>query len=136
MAYEHQNCPACGQRLTYELELDRGTVAILTSIARFVKSKGINAVHLSKEMLKQGLLTHHQVGNISRPRFHGLVAKIKGETGNFGLTQKGLDFLRGEPISRTVIIKKAAGKGSPTHVIGHGDEQVMIGQVDKEWGEY
>lgn len=136
MAYEHLNCQTCGQRLSYELEIDKGTVEILTKMARFIRAKGINAVHLSKEMLKQGIITHHQVGNISRPRFHGLVARIKGEVGNFGMTQKGMDFLRGEPIARTIIIKKAAGPGSPAHVIGHSDEQVTIHQIDREWGDY
>lgn len=135
MAYEHQHCQTCGQKLTYELEIDKGTVELLTKIARFIRAKGINAVHLSKEMLKQGLITHHQVGNISRPRFHGLVAKVKGKAGNFSLTTKGLDFLRGEPISRTVIIKKASAE-APAHVIGHSDEQVTISQIDREWGDY
>lgn len=109
MSTEYQNevCECCGQTMTYILAIDRGTVNIVKKIARAIGDKGINAVHLSKECLAKGYLTHHEVGNISRPRFHGLVAKVKGETGNYLLTKKGAAFLRGEAIPRFAIISKA-----------------------------
>jgi len=130
----HQTCPTCGQSLTYELDIDKGTVKILKVIAERIRTKGINAVHLSKELLGNGL-THHEVGNISRPRFHGLVAKVPGNASNYSLTTKGLAFLKGEAIPRVAIIKKAT-KGAPAHTLDHGEEMVTIGYFERGWGDY
>lgn len=116
--YAPDVCGECGQTKTYILAIDRGTVNIVKKIARCIGDKGINAVHLSKECMAKGYLTHHEVGNISRPRFHGLVAKVKGETGNYLLTKKGAAFLRGEAIPQYAIISKAEH-----HQIGYFEEE-------------
>ena len=134
MNYQHKNCSHCGQRLTYELDIDKGTVETLKTMARFIREKGINAVHLSKELLGNGL-TNYQIGNISRLRFHGLVAKIRREAGNYCLTRKGIDFLEGLQVFKTAIIKKG-GKFSPPYNMGYGDELVTINIFDRAWGEY
>ena len=99
-------CPACKQTCTYILGLDHGSVDILKQVARFIGKKGINAVHPRKEM--EGVwLTSNQVGNLSRLRFHGLIAAVRGNRGNYLLTRKGADFLRGTSIPRYAIISKA-----------------------------
>ena len=52
-------------------------------------------------------LTSNQVGNLTRPRSHGLIAKVRGEPGNYLLTSKGAAFLRGTPIPKFAIMSKA-----------------------------
>jgi len=115
--------------------LDRGTVNIVKVIAKYIQKKGVNAVHLSKELLAEELLTHHDVGNISRPRFHGLVAKVSENAGNYCLTNKGLDFLNGKQVESIALIKKATDK-VPAYTIGYIGEPVTIKDFDNEWGEW
>lgn len=133
LKYTPEKCDCCGQSTTYLLGIDRGTVNIVKKIAQAIGDKGINAVHLSKECLAKGYMTHHEVGNISRPRFHGLVAKIKGEVGNYCLTKKGAAFLRGEPIPKYAIISKAE-----KHQIGYheGDKEICTVYDFNNKGEY
>jgi len=134
MDYQHQHCPYCGHKLTYEIDIDKGTVESLKTIAKFIKDKGINAVHLTKELLGDRL-TNYQIGNIPKARFHGLVAKIKDHPGNYCLTTKGLDFLNGKDIPRSAIIKKAI-KDSPAYTYGYGIETVSINSFLKNWDLY
>ena len=121
--YEPEVCEHCGQTITYLLPLDRGTVDIVKSIARAIRNKGINFIHPRKEMefrlpaggnyyemIRAGMLTSNQVGNLSRPRFHGLIARIKDNPGNYCLTTKGAQFLKGREIPRFAIISKAEKK--------------------------
>jgi len=123
--YNPERCSCCGQTETYLLPIDKGTVDILRAISRAVMFKGINAIHPRKEMevnesanvllfcydtmILEGNLTSNMVGNLSRPRFHGLIARIKGEAGNYCLTTKGARFLNGTPIPRYAIISKVTG---------------------------
>lgn len=132
--HDKETCPYCGQSLTYELDIDKGSVETLKTIARFIEKKGINAVHLTKELEHNGL-TSHQIGNISRLRFQGLVAKIEGEAGNYCITRKGFEFLSGEEVPRTAIIKKGTQHNKP-HTLGYGEEICSIKDFDKQWGEY
>jgi hypothetical protein len=103
--YEPDKCSCCNQTTTYLLSIDTGTVDIVKAIARFIEKKGINCVHPRKELEGRGL-TSNQVGNLSRPCFHGLIAKVAGQTGNYLLTRKGSLFLRGGQIARHAIISK------------------------------
>jgi hypothetical protein len=113
--YTSEKCVNCGQTKTYLLKIDRGTIDIVKAIASAVRAKGINVVHPRKEM-EGNYLSSNQVGNLSRPRFHGLIAKIRGNAGNYCLTTKGAQFLRGESIPRYAIVSKAEG-----HQIGYWD---------------
>lgn len=126
--YEPEKCECCGQTTTYILAIDRGTVEIVKKIALFIGNKGINAVHPRKELEGKGL-SSNQVGNLSRPRFHGLIAKVKGNAGNYLLTRKGAKFLRGEPIPKFAIISKAEGKQ-----IGYFDPENEVCNVDEFFG--
>lgn len=117
LIYVPEVCECCKQSTTYVLAIDRGTVEIVKAIARFIEKKGINAVHPRKEM-EGRTLTSNQVGNLSRPRFHGLIASLEGETGNYVLTRKGSAFLRGEFIPKYAIISKSEG-----HQIGYAEPE-------------
>lgn len=123
------------QNLSYELEIDKGTTEIVKGVARAIKEKGINCVHIAKEVLAKGYITVGQRLNVSRPKAHGLIAKVKGQAGNYCLTDKGLSFLKGEPIPRLTIIKKAT-RNQASHVIAHSEDMVTISQIDNGWGTY
>ena len=126
--YIPKKCPCCEQTMTYLLPIDKGTIDILRAISKAIMFKGINAIHPRKEMecvvtflshtydemIMRGNLTSNMVGNLSRPRFHGLIASIKGEAGNYCLTTKGAKFLNGKLIPRYAVISKATG-----HQIGY-----------------
>lgn len=103
--YVPKKCECCGQTETYILGIDHGTADIVIAVARKIGEKGINIVHPRKEIEGKGL-TSNQVGNLSRARFHGLIAKVKGEAGNYLLTRKGSAFLSGAVIPRYAIISK------------------------------
>ncbi len=118
-------CEECGQAVEYIIPVDKGTVTIVKALARFIQKKGINFVHPTKEMevpakewtytraITEGVLTSTQIGNLTRPRVHGLIAKVEGEAGNWCITKKGQDFLSGKVIPRFAIISKSA--------VGHGE---------------
>jgi hypothetical protein len=102
-------CPTCEQTTVYELSIDRGTVKILKQMSRFIKKKGINAVHPRDEM--EGIwLTSNEVGNLSRARKNGLIAKIEGNAGNYCITKRGFDFLNGIAFPKTAVVSKIEKK--------------------------
>lgn len=102
-------CECCEQTTTYALAIDKGSVKIVKQIAKFIEKKGINIVHPRKELEGNGL-SSNEVGNLSRPRFHGLIAKVNGRPGNYCMTRKGSNFLNGAVVPRVAIISKAEGK--------------------------
>ena len=94
-----------GQTETYLLPVDKGSVDSLKAISVRIRDKGINAVHPRKEMetpktdnydlmIKDGYITSNMVGNLSKLRFHGLIARV--EAGNYCMTTKGARFLKAE----------------------------------------
>ena len=121
---EHKYCPHCEQKMTYELNVDKGSVETLETISRFIKQKGINCIHVSKEIGNR--LSNYQIGNLSILRFHGLIEKVKGHPGNYCLTTKGLDFGNGKvSIIKTAIIQKGK-KSEPPHLLGYVGDVVNI----------
>lgn len=123
--YQPEVCTCCGQTTTYLLGIDRGTVDILKAISVAIQRKGINIIHPRKEMevhgnvdyqtmVSVGMLTSNHVGNLSRPRFHGLIARVRGEPGNYCMTTKGAQFLHDVDVPRFAIVSKAEG-----HQIGY-----------------
>jgi hypothetical protein len=123
--YEAEICEHCLQTTTYAIAIDKGTVDIVSKMADFIGKKGINTVHPRKEM-EGSYLTSNQVGNLSRPRLHGLIAKVKGESGNYLLTTKGAEFLRGKAISRVAIVQKATGKTEKSTIGYLQDDMVTL----------
>ena len=125
-AFRPERCEHCGQSLSYLIPIDRGSVDILKAISQAIRKKGINIVHPRKEMeaggrdvsykemVREGHLTSNQVGNLSRLRFHGLIASVDGNPGNYCLTSKGAEFLKGGAVPRYAVISKVTG-----HQIGY-----------------
>jgi hypothetical protein len=109
--YQPEKCDHCGQTKTYLLGIDRGSVEIVKQVARAIGQKGINCVHVNKELVGK-YLTPIQMTNMSRPRSHGLIAHVRGEgmKGNYLLTRKGAAFLRGERIPKYAIMSKTENR--------------------------
>ncbi len=128
-------CQSCGQRLSYKGSVSRGTVQTLRAIAKFIEQKGINIVHLEKEMVQMGRLTGNQSGNAKGHMVRlGLLAHLKEEPGNYCLTEKAMGFLNGMPIPRHVSVsKRTEVKGS--HTVTHSDEMCTVNQFNKA-GDY
>lgn len=117
--YVAEVCEHCNQAKTYLLPIDWGTALIVKAFARAIRNKGINTIHPTKEMLvrnnewtyqralEEGVLTSNQIGNFTRARVHGLLARNKEHAGNWILTRKGAAFLRGERIPKLAIIEKS-----------------------------
>jgi len=110
--YNAEICAHCGQSMTYALPVDKGTADIVRALAIAITRKGINIIHVRKEMegkvadIQNGILNSNQVGNLSHARSHGLIAKVKDNKGNYCLTSKGARFLKGDPIPRIAVISK------------------------------
>jgi len=130
----HDYCPVCGQTITYELAMDIGTAKMMKAIADYVREKGINVFSNTKEMIGVGY-DFHAAGNITRPRAHGLIARIPGEATNYCITDKGFKFLEGEKIESIVVMKKATNYG-PSYVLKHAGPMVSINDFMNNWGEY
>lgn len=130
--YTPQKCECCEQTTTYLLAVDHGTIDILKGFARCIGAKKINMAHIAKEVLADGYITVNQRGNVSRPRAHGLIAKVRGELGNYLLTTKGAQFLKGNMrIPKYAIMNKVTG-----HQVGYFEpEKYTVGVHDFK-GEY
>lgn len=111
--YKSDVCDHCGQSTTYLLGLDKGSVDIVLEILKAVTARGVNEVHPGREMGLDGDKKWY-LTNLSRPRFHGLIAYVKDKKGYYCLTRKAGQFLRGHSIPRYAIISK-----SEHHQIGY-----------------
>jgi hypothetical protein len=146
--FDYAPCECCEQTTQYPLALDRGTAKIVTAFAVKIREKGINVVHPTNEMerpkgearYREGTLTSNQIHNISRGRRHGLLAQVKkvgGEhinRGNWCLTTKGADFLRGACVPRYSIVSKVT-----KHQEGYFEPekyQVTVQELLKETEEW
>jgi DNA-binding PadR family transcriptional regulator len=121
-SYEPEKCELCTQTTTYILSIDRGTTVFLKAIARAIQIKGINIININKEMMvdardwsyekavREGKITANIRSNIRRLKAHGLVAKYledgKHNRGNYVLTRKGAQFLKGKRIPKHAICDK------------------------------
>jgi len=101
---------------------------------RAIDEKGINAIHIEKELVQRGKLTGNQGRNCIHMTKLGLIAHIKDEPGNYCITTKGADFLNGKEISKSVTVKKRTeSEGSRT--TEHSNEMCTIHDFQGK-GEY
>lgn len=86
-----EKCPHCGASLkSFWHTLTPGLVATLRKFIEAVKSKGMNKIHLQKDMS----LSKNEYNNFQKLRYFGLVAKCKDEKGSYLITRNGGSFLR------------------------------------------
>lgn len=115
--FEPTTCECCDQTVDYDLPLSKGLALMLVKIYNFGKAKGLNAVHLRKEM-EGKQLTSNEVGNASHLIFHGLLKDLE-EAGNVAITQKGFEFLGGAEVEKAVIVKKGSHQ-----IVGYHNPEV------------
>jgi len=101
-------CECCGQAKNYLLGLDKGSAKLVLAILDKIVQKGVNEVHPAREMDTTGKNKWY-LTNLSRPRFHGLIAYVKGKKGYYCLTRKAGQFLRNEKVPRHAVISKVTG---------------------------
>jgi hypothetical protein len=113
-----ENVNVCGQGVDYLVAMDRGTALIMKAFAVAVNNKGENTIHVRKEMedkaenypsfiemIRSGHMTSNMTGNLSKARFHGLIARK--EPGVYCITVKGARFIFGKRILRFKIESKS-----------------------------
>ncbi len=143
--YQAEICPHCGQTETYLMTIDAGTCDIVRAISAAIRRKQENIVHVRNEMelgknqleynkmIREGYLTSNMVGNLSKARSQGLIARVDGKPGFYCLTHKGAEFLKGASIPKYAIMSKVTG-----HNIGYwfeNEERVKMKDLIKN-GDY
>jgi hypothetical protein len=115
-------CECCKQTENYLLGLDKGSAKIVLKILYAIGEKGVNEIHPSKEM-DLTIEDAWFLTNLSRPRFHGLIAYVDEENkpGYYCLTRKAGKFLKNYPVPRNAIISKVTG-----HQEGYYDIQETV----------
>ncbi len=109
--------------------LTTGLVRILINIHRTVQEKGRNDIHVNREVPEVcGPQSYHQLSNITKLRFHGLIAKMKDDDGNHKkghwlITKRGGEFLRGE-IDLPEIVETQKNR-----VVGHSGNPVGMARL-------
>jgi len=122
---EHAFCESCGQRIGYRSTVSKGIVKILEKVAEAIEEKGINVIHVRKELVDTGKMSLTQHNNLTHLTRLGLLANVDGEVGNYLITAKGMHFLNGGRIPREVTVQKAT-KDKGSHVIDRSDETCSI----------
>lgn len=98
-------CPHCGNLISLETKkptkhnLSEKHIRALWKLRQAVKHYGRNAVHIHQEMkCVPGVfqLTDAEWTNMSKLRFHALAFQVEGQSGYWGITARGGQFLRGE----------------------------------------
>lgn len=99
-------CSHCNQFVNYEISLSRGFAICLIKIYNYIQEKGVNAVHLDKELLEKGILSSNDKGNVPKLRHWGLIDQLE-ESGNYAINQRTIDFLKnGLVLPKKVIVLK------------------------------
>ncbi len=138
--YHPTVCECCDQALDYRVGLSKGHVRLMAKFAAAIRAKGINAVVPSKELAtgKWGIpFTVTEMKALSQVRLHGLLAMSREHAGNWLLTTKGADFLRGRSIPRYALVLKR-NKATSEHTTGYWEAErnmITAGELLKE-GEY
>lgn len=144
-----EHCDGCGQSTEYKLGLDRGSAKIVLAIMEIMARKDVNEIHPARELA----LRRDEVWfltNLSRPRFHGLIAYIEEKQGYYCLTRKAGEFLRDREIWKYAVIDKTTGHkkryweaGGTTSLsklmkesyTWSGDQERFINRLDPENGQ-
>jgi hypothetical protein len=89
----NERCPYCQANLKkFYHTLTPGIVSVLIAAIQFVHGAGRNEFHLQNDLH----LSVNQFCNVTKLRFHALIAKVDGKPGYWCITKRGGMFLRGE----------------------------------------
>lgn len=106
LSVENNCCETCGAKLMGRWErLTPGLVRALIKFKREICARGRNDINPNRECKS---MTHTELANFQKLRFHALVAKVKVDgahvSGHWLLTGRGNQFLHGERIPLKVFI--------------------------------
>jgi hypothetical protein len=99
--------------------LNPGLVSVLVKCIQFVHEHNKNEFHLQRDLH----LSVNEFCNLTKLRFHALVAKVDGKPGFWLITSRGGQFLRGE-ISIPTRVKTFRNR-----VIDHAPELIHIDRL-------
>lgn len=86
-------CLHCGASMrVWKHSLTPGLINCLIKFIGAIKSKGVNSIHLQKEVE----LTKNEYNNFQKLHYFGLVAKDRNKPGYWVITRLGGEFLRNE----------------------------------------
>lgn len=126
---EIEYCPHCGAKMqSYWHRLTPGIVKALVKMRAGIAKSGVNHINPAKDLDGTDLeLTKNERGNLSKLRFHALIAKYsenhKRQQGEWLITRRGFAFLRGEEsVPRRV-------KTYRNRVVDHDEVLVTIADI-------
>jgi hypothetical protein len=99
--------------------LTPGLVSVLITAVEFVHGAGRNEFHLQDDLH----LSVNAFCNVTKLRFHALIAKVDGKPGFWCITARGGQFLRGE------ICVPLRVKTFRNQVIDHSKELIHINEL-------
>lgn len=147
--FNPEHCDECTQSTEYKLGLDKGSAKIVLAIVDIIKRKPNNEIHPANELDSSGHKKWY-LTNLSRPRFHGLIAYVEDKPGYYCLTRKAGKFLRNKEVWKFAIIDKITGhkkrywqEGGMTtigqllkqEIQWEGDTQKLINYLDPQTGQ-
>lgn len=124
------NCTHCHQTIKiYRYGISRSMVIVLKAMAKATEPNTGRAIDVDELKLK-----HSQRTQLTKMRFHGLVAKVKEGDGHqiprhWLITRKGWQFLGNEPIPAKVLVYN-------NQVLGHDGGTTEIKRVDGEADDF
>ena len=122
-----ERCPHCGANMkAFIHNLNPGLVSVLIKAIQFVHASGKNEFHLQNDLH----LNVNQFCNVTKLRFHALIAKVDGKPGFWLITARGGQFLRGE-ISVPATVKTFRNK-----VLEHSTDLIHINQLKGKVPEF
>lgn len=129
---EIEYCPHCGAKMqAYWHRLTPGLVNTLVKMRAGIAKTGVNHINPGSDLDGTPLeLTKNERSNLSKLRFHALIAKY-GEHGDrvqgeWLITRRGFAFLRGEEAVPSRV------KTYRNKVVDHDERLVNIGEVIRE----
>lgn len=123
----NEHCPTCGHSMkAYFHTLTPGLVSVLITAIEFVHASGKNQFHLQDDLH----LSVNAFCNVTKLRFHALIAKVDGKPGFWLITARGGRFLRGE------IAVPSKVKTFRNRVIEHSTELIHINELKGKIPEF
>lgn len=116
--FKPEVCPHCNQAITYLVPLSKGHCEVLKIFARAIAEKGINLINPTKELEKQGKISVTQLKSFSQIHFHGLLVPSREHKGNWLMTTKCSEFMKGKEIPKYAIVMKR-NKATTKHTQGY-----------------
>lgn len=131
-----KKCPTCSAQMkVWKHRLTPGLVRLLLKFVKGIRRKGINDVHIQKELE----LTRSEDANFQKLRYFGLVAKVKDDTGrhiggHWLITKRGGAFLKDQEAVSVWV------KTWRNHIEERSEEKVTLSnfwsrirEIDPQW---